>query len=109
MHGTLKTHLTHYLAEHIGENIALSLLMNQAPTIKLPCIEVLRLFGKPLGRTNKRNTNTKLIPDHYPQEMISYCQTILTIAISPNLTMLMNTKPVLVKLTIIIDQLVLLL
>ena len=105
MHGTLKTLPTHPLPAHVAQKIAQSLYMNQPPVMKLQSTEVLRLSQMPLDGRITKNTSTKLMSR--PQEM-SCCQAFLEIAKFPNLTMLKNTKPVLVKLTIIIGHLVLL-
>ena len=43
MQGTLNTLLTHPLAEDVAQKIAQSVQMNQAPAMKFPCKEVLRL------------------------------------------------------------------
>ena len=79
--------------------------MNQPPVMKLQSIEVLTLSQKPLDRRITKNTSIKLMPRS--QEMLC-CQTFLEIEKFPNLTVLKNTKPVLVKLAIIIGHLVML-
>ena len=99
IHGKLNTPLTSPLAEHAAQKNFLSL--------KLPCIEVLTFSLKILDRRKTRNTSTKLISRHYSQEIMSCCRAILTITLFPNLTLLKNTKPVFVKLIIIIGYLVL--
>ena len=71
-----------------------------------PCNETPRHRSiKTQSKTVRQENNKKLMP--CPQEM-SCCQAFLETAKFPNLTMLKNKKPVSVKLTIIIGQLVLL-
>ena len=63
-----------------------------------------------LLKTVKTGETQEMPPSrHYSQEMKSFCQTIFTMAMFANLTMFMNTKKVLLKLTTLIGHLVLLL
>lgn len=62
---------------------------------------------KSLDRRNTNNSPTKLMSR--PEEMMSCCQKIPTVVLFPKLTILMNTKPVLLKLTIFFGHMVLLL
>ena len=62
---------------------------------------------KSLDRRNTNNSSTKLMSR--PEEMMSCCQKIPTVVLFPKLTILMNTKPALVKLTTFFGHMVLLL
>ena len=86
-----------------------------SPCNKIPMHRSIQTLLKTVKTRNASITplfprNEEMPPSrHYSQEMKPFCQTILTIAMFPNLTMLMNTKKVLLKLTTLIGHLVLLL
>ena len=62
-------------------------------------LKIVRQALKIVRQARHKEFLHKVKSRHYLQEMMSRCQTILATAMFPNLTVLMNTKPVLVKLT----------
>ena len=109
MHGRLETPRTHPFGEHAAQKIAQSVQVNRTPAIKLICIELLKFSQKAVEKKNTKNASIKLVSRHFQQEMMPYCQRILTVAMFPNQVPLMNVKPVSVKLTLITGHMLLVL